>query len=69
MTEIQAYQVLGWPIRGKGLVLPASGSDRQDWLAVKCTNCNYSGISVPEAYDVVCVGCGKPSNSIYGRPD
>jgi hypothetical protein len=53
VTEAEAYDKLSWPRNGNclsgGLVLPVSGSERDDWQVFECTNCDLTGLSVPEA--------------------
>jgi hypothetical protein len=74
MTESEAYRELDWPVKGwDGIsdqnlfVLPLCGSDRSDWMVVKCTTCTMRGVSLPEAVSLECVGCGGV-NEFYSEP-
>jgi hypothetical protein len=64
MTELEAYEKLGWAPEGGApspFVLPA-GDDlkRTDWCVTFCAPCGWSGISVPQILDQGCPGCGAP---------
>jgi hypothetical protein len=67
MTEAEAYKMLGWPTTGGELggpyrfVLPLSGSLDKRWIVITCANpaCAYKGLSVPEALESKCQGCGS----------
>jgi hypothetical protein len=82
VTEAQAYEKLGWPTvgglkagrQGLGkLILPLSGSDRNDWVTIECTQCRYHGVAVLESLTGErlaegCVGCGCKEQIISGEP-
>lgn len=69
MTETEAYNKLGWPhdglVNGRPtLVLPLSGSESTNWMAIRCTECVMVGVTLPHAFTKVCFSCGGAQEEI-----
>jgi hypothetical protein len=63
MTEAAAYRMLGWSPNGGSpnpFVLPATGSESDDWYVVYCHPCHWSGISVHSLLNEGCPSCKQP---------
>lgn len=67
MTETEAYKVLGWPIEGKGFILPGTGEG--NWTPYKCNTCTWKEIQRRVLLTPRCPVCKTFMNPLETKED